>query len=126
MPPFTLSGNTMTTFEPFFTCFAIGSTPMGFWIDARVAASISSSTGGSGTVSPGIKTSVHSGSSASIMPRPYSNENFMGFPLRIQILLASKNFLYHTLTNPEEPNILIFCLTSDLNASLAGAMTSSC
>ena len=55
--------------------------PMGFRMLSRVAAYRLSQSwgrqGGSGTVSPGINTSVLSGSWALIRPCPYSKSSFM-------------------------------------------------
>ena len=87
-PPFTLSGNTIVTLEPFFASLERGSIPIGFLKDSSVLASSSSSGiyGGSATVTPGINTSVLSGSSAAIVPCPYSNSSLMFLSLPFPFL----------------------------------------
>ena len=84
VPPFTMSGMTKTTVFPGPASSFRGFIPMGFRMLSRVAAYRLSQSwgrqGGSGTVSPGINTSVLSGSSALIRPWPYSNSSFMLVP----------------------------------------------
>jgi len=81
-PPLTMSGMTNTTVLPGPASSFSGGVPMGFRREFRVAAYRLSQSwgrqGGSATVSPGMNTSVLSGSSAAIRPWPYSNSNFMG------------------------------------------------
>ena len=87
LPPLTMSGMTMTTDLPGPASSFSGGMPMGLRMDARVAAYRLSQSwgrqGGSATVSPGMKMSVLSGSSAPSRPCPYSNSSFTKSPLLI-------------------------------------------